>query len=160
MRTWQIAAIAAFAGVAAGAAAVTGLNAQATPKAYIVTELDVTGSMEAFQRDYAAHVQATVEPFGGRYIVRGGRSIGVEGETHRAAAWSSASSTAWKRRAPGAIRRNTKRSTRSASAKRSRACTSWRAFQTSKQTARDHAKCAGHTTKHPLPRGLKTGYTA
>jgi uncharacterized protein (DUF1330 family) len=36
--------------------------------------------MEVFQRDYAAHVQATVEPYGGRYLVRGGRSLGTEGE--------------------------------------------------------------------------------
>jgi len=50
------------------------------PKAYIVTEVEVTGSMEVFQRDYAAHVQATVEPYGGRYLVRGGRSLGTEGE--------------------------------------------------------------------------------
>jgi uncharacterized protein (DUF1330 family) len=49
-------------------------------KAYVVTEVDVTGSMEVFQRDYAAHVQATVEPYGGRYLVRGGRSVGTEGE--------------------------------------------------------------------------------
>jgi uncharacterized protein (DUF1330 family) len=83
MRIWQIAAVAAIAGVAVGAAAVTGLKAQATPKAYIITELDVTGSMDVFQRDYAAHVQATVEPFGGRYIVRGGRSISVEGDPPR-----------------------------------------------------------------------------
>jgi uncharacterized protein (DUF1330 family) len=41
------------------------------PKAYIVTEVELTGSMEVFQRDYAAHVQATVEPYGGRYLVRG-----------------------------------------------------------------------------------------
>ena len=31
-------------------------------------------------RDYAAHAQATIEPFGGCYLVRGGRSIGIEGE--------------------------------------------------------------------------------
>jgi hypothetical protein len=27
--------------------------------------------MATFQRDYAAHAQATIEPFGGRYLVRG-----------------------------------------------------------------------------------------
>ena len=36
--------------------------------------------LEGFQRDYAAHVHATVEPYGGRYLVRGGRSLGTEGE--------------------------------------------------------------------------------
>lgn len=83
MRIHHAVAIAAVTGIAIGAGAVTALNAQAPPKAYIVTELDVTGNMETFQKDYAAHVQATVAPFGGRYIVRGGRSVGVEGEPPR-----------------------------------------------------------------------------
>jgi uncharacterized protein (DUF1330 family) len=74
-------AIALFAGVAVGAAAVTGLKAQSKPPAYIVTEFEITGDPAVLQRDYAAHVQATVEPFGGRYLARGpGRIIGVEGE--------------------------------------------------------------------------------
>ena len=61
--------IAAIVGIAIGAS-VTGLKASSTPKAYIITEVDVTGNMDVFLRDYAAHVQATVEPFGGRYLVR------------------------------------------------------------------------------------------
>jgi uncharacterized protein (DUF1330 family) len=40
----------------------------------------VTGDMDVFQRDYAEHVQATVDRFGGRYLVRGGRNVGVEGD--------------------------------------------------------------------------------
>jgi uncharacterized protein (DUF1330 family) len=72
--------IAAMAGMSLGAAAAAGLMAQAGPKAYIVTEVDLTGNMEVFQRDYAAHVQATVEPYGGRYLARGGRVVGTEGE--------------------------------------------------------------------------------
>ena len=75
--------IAAACGIAAGAGAVTVLQAQSTPKAYIVTELDVTGNMDVFQKDYGAHVQATLEPYGGRYIVRAGRSVSVEGEPPR-----------------------------------------------------------------------------
>ena len=50
------------------------------PKAYVVTEVDVTGNMEVFQRDYAAHVQATVVPYGGHYLARGGCVVGTEGE--------------------------------------------------------------------------------
>jgi len=71
---------AAIVGVAVGAGAVTALTAQPVPKAYIVTEVDVTGNMDVFLKDYAAHVQATVDPFGGRYLVRGGRNIGIEGD--------------------------------------------------------------------------------
>ena len=80
MHIYYVVAIATIVGIAVGAGAVTGLKAQVTPKAYIVTEVDVTGSMEVFQKDYAAHVQATVDPFGGRYLVRGGRNVGIEGD--------------------------------------------------------------------------------
>ncbi len=78
IETYCAAALAAIFGAAVGAAAVTGRKT--APKAYVVTEVDVTGDLETFQRDYAAQAQATIEPFGGRYLVRGGRSIGIEGE--------------------------------------------------------------------------------
>lgn len=80
IETYYAAALAAIFGAAVGAAAVAGRKVPGTPKAYVVTEVNVTGDMATFQRDYAAHTQATVELFGGRYLVRGGRSIGVEGE--------------------------------------------------------------------------------
>jgi uncharacterized protein (DUF1330 family) len=80
MFTSYAVAAAAILGAAAGAADARGLQRPGTPKAYIVTEVEVTGDMAVFQRDYAAHAQATVEPFGGRYLVRGGRNIGIEGE--------------------------------------------------------------------------------
>jgi uncharacterized protein (DUF1330 family) len=79
IETYYAVVLAAILGVAAGAA-VAGRKSPGAPKAYIVTEVDVTGNMAAFQRDYAAHAQSTIEPFGGRYLVRGGRSVGVEGE--------------------------------------------------------------------------------
>jgi uncharacterized protein (DUF1330 family) len=78
IETYYAAALAAIFGAAMGAAAVA--RRTTTPKAYIVTEVDVTGDMATFQRDYAAHAQATIEPFGGRYLVRGGRCVGIEGE--------------------------------------------------------------------------------
>jgi uncharacterized protein (DUF1330 family) len=80
IETYCAAALAAIFGAAVGAAAAAERKAPGTPKAYVVTEVDITGDMAMFQRDYAAHAQATIEPFGGRYLVRGGRSIGVEGE--------------------------------------------------------------------------------
>ncbi len=55
IETYYAAALAAIFGAAVGAAAVVGRKAPGTPKAYIVTEVDVTGDMAAFQRDYAAH---------------------------------------------------------------------------------------------------------
>ncbi len=78
IETYYAMALAAIFGAAVGAAAVS--TRKGTPKAYIVTEVDVTGDMAVFQRDYAAHAQATTVPFGGRYLVRGGRSVAVEGE--------------------------------------------------------------------------------
>jgi uncharacterized protein (DUF1330 family) len=80
IETYYTVALAAIFGAAVGAAAVAGRKTPATPRAYVVTEVDITGDMATFQRDYAAHAQATIEPFGGRYLVRGGRNIGVEGE--------------------------------------------------------------------------------
>src|SRR5712671_1148929 len=80
MFTTYAVAAAAILGAAVGAAAARTLKGQGTPKAYIVTEVDVTGDIAVFQRDYAAHAQATVDPFGGRYLVRGGRNIATEGE--------------------------------------------------------------------------------
>ena len=73
-------AAAAILGAAVGAAAARGLQGKTAPKAYIVTEVDVTGNRELYQRDYAAHAQGTVEPFGGHYLARGGRVLGTEGE--------------------------------------------------------------------------------
>jgi uncharacterized protein (DUF1330 family) len=80
IETYYVAALAAMFGAAVGAAAVAGRNTTGTPKAYVVTEVDITGEVTTFQRDYAVHAQATIEPFGGRYLVRGGRTVGVEGE--------------------------------------------------------------------------------
>src|SRR5262252_5860443 len=80
IETYYVGALAAIFGAAVGAAAVAGRRTPGTPKAYVVTEVDLTGDVAAFQRDYAAHAQATIEPFGGRYLVRGGRVVGIEGE--------------------------------------------------------------------------------
>jgi uncharacterized protein (DUF1330 family) len=80
MFTTYAVAAAAVLGAAAGAAAARGLQGQRMPKAYVVTEVDVTGDMAVFQRDYAAHAQGTVEPFSGHYLARGGRVLGTEGE--------------------------------------------------------------------------------
>ena len=80
IETYLAAALAAIFGAAVGAAAAAARKAPGTPKAYVITEVDVTGDMATFQRDYAVHAQGTIEPYGGRYLVRGGRSVRVEGE--------------------------------------------------------------------------------
>ena len=80
MFTGYAVAAAAILGAAAGAAAARGLQGKTGPKAYIVTEVELTGDTTAYQRDYAAHAQGTVEPFGGHYLARGGQVFGTEGE--------------------------------------------------------------------------------
>jgi uncharacterized protein (DUF1330 family) len=81
--TYALAA-ATILGAAAGAAASRGVQGKRTPKAYIVTEVELTGDREAYQRDYAQYAQSTVEPFGGRYLARGGRVLGTEGAPPKA----------------------------------------------------------------------------
>src|SRR5208337_853816 len=65
-------------GVAFGAVAVQELNAQARTPAYVITEIEVTDA-EAF-REYAPRVQPSFAPFGGRYLVRGGKTQSFAGE--------------------------------------------------------------------------------
>lgn len=45
--------------------------------AYIVGDITVTDPER--YKDYAAHTQSTLEPFGGRFIVRGGAHETLEG---------------------------------------------------------------------------------
>lgn len=52
--------------------------AQASPKAYIVAEIEVTDA--ATYEGYKGAAGAIVARYGGRYIVRGGQSAAVEGQ--------------------------------------------------------------------------------
>lgn len=60
-----------LAGTVIGAAAVTGLNAQAKAPVYLVTEIDVTNP-EAYGKEFAPKAQATIKAAGGRLIAIGG----------------------------------------------------------------------------------------
>ena len=63
--------LAMLAGVAIGAAAVTGLHAQAKPPLYLVSEIDVTNP-EAYGKEYAPKAQAVIKASGGRFLAIGG----------------------------------------------------------------------------------------
>jgi uncharacterized protein (DUF1330 family) len=63
--------LAMLAGTAIGAAAVTGLHAQAKPPMYLITEIDVTNP-EAYGTEFAPKAQATIKAAGGRFVVIGG----------------------------------------------------------------------------------------
>ena len=54
-----------------GAAAVSGLHAQAKPPVYLVTEIDVTNP-EAYAAEFAPKAQATIKAAGGRFLAIGG----------------------------------------------------------------------------------------
>jgi uncharacterized protein (DUF1330 family) len=79
-RSYSAVILAALIGVAVGAGAVTGIKAQSKPRAYIVSEVELTGDRETYMRDYVAHVQETLDPFGGRFLVRGGKTVATEGD--------------------------------------------------------------------------------
>ena len=74
--------LAVFAGVVIGALAVKGLQAQAPSAsklpAFYIAEFEVI-DREGL-KPYSARVSSTLEPFGGRFIVRGGKIAPLEGE--------------------------------------------------------------------------------
>jgi len=80
MQTTYMLGLAMLAGMAVGAATVKGLSAESKAPAYIVSEVEVTGDRETYMRDYASQVPATLQPYGGRFLVRGGKTIAVEGD--------------------------------------------------------------------------------
>jgi len=77
MRTRSSLAVALLAGCAIGAAAATVLQAQTTPPAYSIVEVDVIDP-EGFKA-FAARNAAGVAAAGGQFIVRRGRVVTSEG---------------------------------------------------------------------------------
>ena len=73
-------ALAVVAGTALGAAAMQGLHAQAKPKAYTITELEVLDA--AAQSAFAPRAQAAQNAAGGRnFRTGGGRVVAIDGAT-------------------------------------------------------------------------------
>jgi uncharacterized protein (DUF1330 family) len=66
-------------GVAVGALAIQGLHAQSTPKAYVVTEVEVI-NQEA-QNAYLPKVGEVIKSTGGTFLARGGKIVTLEGES-------------------------------------------------------------------------------
>ena len=62
----------------AAAFAVHTLQAQPRAPAYVITEIDVTDA--AAFAEYAPKVQPSFAPFGGRYVVRGGKTQSLTGD--------------------------------------------------------------------------------
>ncbi len=71
-------AMALLVGIGLGAGGVATLHAQAKPPAYLVAEVEVTDA-PTYQR-YAAAVNPIIAKHGGKFIVRGGKTLSVAGE--------------------------------------------------------------------------------
>jgi uncharacterized protein (DUF1330 family) len=71
--------LAVLAGAALGAAAMSGLYAQAKPPAYIISETEVIDA-DAYLKDYLPKAVLTLQPFNGRIIVRGGKTVPFVGD--------------------------------------------------------------------------------
>ena len=60
-----------IAGTLIGAAAISGLHAQAKPPVYLITEIDVSNP-DAYGKEFAPKAQATIKAAGAKFIVIGG----------------------------------------------------------------------------------------
>jgi uncharacterized protein (DUF1330 family) len=79
MKTRCTVALSVLAGVADGAAAVQALHAQAKPPVYVVAEIDVTNA-EPYDKEYVPPAAKAITDAGGKYIVRGGRTVAIFGQ--------------------------------------------------------------------------------
>jgi uncharacterized protein (DUF1330 family) len=71
--------LAVLAGAALGAAAVQGLNAQAKPPIYQITEIDVS-NLDAYLKEYAPKAQALIKANGGVQLAASQNVTRVEGD--------------------------------------------------------------------------------
>jgi uncharacterized protein (DUF1330 family) len=100
--------LAVISGAALSAAATYGLLAQGKPLAYAITEVEIID--QAAFNEFSPKVPATMQPFGGKYLVRGGKVVALDGDApkrvvvsvfdsaEKAQAWRN--SDAWKALAP------------------------------------------------------------
>jgi uncharacterized protein (DUF1330 family) len=76
-------ALAMLTGIGVGAVAVQGLHAQAKPPVYYIAQNDVSDA-DAYVKEFASKVPATVKAHGGRFLVRGGKVTALDGEPPKA----------------------------------------------------------------------------
>lgn len=79
MKKNYIVAAAMLAGITLGSLGTQMLKAQKSPPAYFMAEVFEVSNPDQF-KTYAAGVPATVEKYGGHYLVRGGKTESLEGE--------------------------------------------------------------------------------
>jgi uncharacterized protein (DUF1330 family) len=79
MKTRYAIALSVLGGVAAGAAAVQAIHAQAKPPAYVIAEIDVTNPAP-YEAEYVPGAAKAITDGGGKYLVRGGQTRAIFGE--------------------------------------------------------------------------------
>jgi uncharacterized protein (DUF1330 family) len=72
-------AVALLAGIALGSLGMQILKAQKLPPAFYIAEVFEVTNQDQFNT-YAAGVPATIEKYGGHYLVRGGKTQALEGD--------------------------------------------------------------------------------
>jgi uncharacterized protein (DUF1330 family) len=77
MKLWSRFAVVALAGAAVGAVGTQILQAQTTPRAYLVAEVQVTDA-DAY-KPYIPKAAEIVARHGGQYLARGGKTESLEG---------------------------------------------------------------------------------
>ena len=78
MKSITIAALSLLSGVGIGAATIQGLHAQAKPKAYVITEVEIL-DQDAF-KEFLPKVAEATKAAGGQYLARGGKVAAIDGE--------------------------------------------------------------------------------
>lgn len=78
MRPCTLAAVGTLAGFAIGAAAVQALHAQASPPAYVISEIEVTNS-DAYAKEYVPLANKALADSGQKRLASGGTTISLAG---------------------------------------------------------------------------------
>lgn len=79
MKSRYIGAITLSVGIGTGALAVHSLHAQGKPPAYVIAEIEVSNP-DAYAKEYLPAAGKILQEAGAKYIVRGGKTVSIEGE--------------------------------------------------------------------------------
>jgi uncharacterized protein (DUF1330 family) len=78
MKPYALAALGTFAGFVIGAGLVQGLHAQASPPAYVISEIDVTNP-DAYANEYVPLANKALAESGQKRLASGGKTISLAG---------------------------------------------------------------------------------
>jgi len=78
MRIDSALALTLLASFALGAATVQALHAQSKPPGYAIVEIDASNP-DALLKEYAPVATKAIEAAGGKFLVRGGRTVSIDG---------------------------------------------------------------------------------